>query len=605
MSESLKDKLARIDEVCATQTLPSWEEEKEEEYDNDGSEEVKGQENSSTTPNIVNLNRMQFINPLPSSISQDRSANEALAALPVLNSGTATPTSLSSNTYATIQLEKTMDSEDDKSFLLGEDSFVSQVNPHRVKATRNVYAVSLKKQPFAVNRKDLVLEVARDMFARQKWSTFKEMTTKLLLPDTRVPGFMLMKHFFLMLYAEDARHIDTHELRNFIKQFMFLLDNQKYEFLLELAIYILRNDQLLLSEKPFLIDLRTEMEKRTRRSNWSKSQLMLRQTYELYEEYLEFIEWKAQNDPRNFATYSVHSSLNTSSYMSSVLEHLSKKIKANLNRLLSNNEHVEMNLDIGVLMLLQLYDNDNELIEALDLLEQYAMRNPDHLNAHIYLYEFLTKFPDIPHDYKIRIFALQNIVRLCPDSRYTLLLVKEQPVISGLTVTERLQMLVDFVDYKQNQRSKKTWKLIHKSLAEFINESGEDMASVQQVQLFFSDRLLYWERIHYKLADLQSVLQKLRQYQQSRSHPDYSSDISTASESSIGFGSFPYNLQYSKAGSSQQAPSSDGAISKYEYYLYIYKGRVLHQLSQLELPLSPNLEQYKEIMAPLLFCNVK
>lgn len=499
-----------------------------------------------------------------------------------------------------------MDSEAEKSLLTCEDSFVTQGKSPRVKATRKVYAVSLKKQPFTVNRKDHVLEVARDMFARQKWSTFKDLTTKILISDTRVPGFMLMKHFFLILYAEDARHIDTHELRNFIKNFMLMLDNQKYEFLLELAIYILRNDQMLLTEKPFLIDLRTEMEKRARRFNWSKSQLMLRQTYQLYEEYLEFIEWKAQNDPRNFATYSVHSSLNTSSYMSSVLEHLSTKIKENLNRLISNNEHVEMNLDIGVLMLLQLYDNDNELTEALDLLEQYAMSNPDNLNAHIYLYEFLIKFPDIPHDYKTRIFALQNIVRLCPDSRYTLLLVKEQPAISGLTVTERLEMLVDFVDYKQNQRSKKTWKLIHKSLAAFIGESGEDMAYVQQVQLFFSDRLFYWERIHYKLAELQLILPQLRQYQQKQGHSGYSSDISTASDSSIGFSiRQSFNLPASVAFSSQQQSSSDATISKYNYYLYIYKGRVLHQLSQLELPLSPNLEQYREIMSTLLFCNVK
>ncbi|KAH9404279.1 Protein AF-10 [Tyrophagus putrescentiae] len=269
------------------------------------------------------------------------------------------------------------------------------------------------------------LEVPKSWF--RHFYIYLELTTKLLIGDTRIAGFMLMKHFFVFLYAEDVRRLNTPELRNFIKNFLLLLDNQKYEFLLELAVYILKNDQVLLSEKPYLVDLRNDMEKRIRRVNWTKAQTMLRQTYQLYEEYLEFIEWKTQNDPRNIATFSVQSSINSNSYMSSVLEHLSNRIKDNLNRLVSNNRNVEMNLDIGVLMLLQLYDNDNELIEALELLERYAMSNPDNMNAHIYIVEFLARFPDIPHDYKIRINALQNIVRLCPDSRYTLRLVKEQP----------------------------------------------------------------------------------------------------------------------------------------------------------------------------------
>ena len=502
-----------------------------------------------------------------------------------------------------------MDSENDKSVMTINDSFASadvEDEPDNRSKAKKVYAVSLKRPVFMLNRKDLVLEVARDLFARQKWNTFRELTTKLLIGDTRIAGFMLMKHFFVFLYAEDVRRLNTPELRNFIKNFLLLLDNQKYEFLLELAVYILKNDQVLLSEKPYLVDLRNDMEKRIRRVNWTKAQTMLRQTYQLYEEYLEFIEWKTQNDPRNIATFSVQSSINSNSYMSSVLEHLSNRIKDNLNRLVSNNRNVEMNLDIGVLMLLQLYDNDNELIEALELLERYAMSNRDNMNAHIYIVEFLARFPDIPHDYKIRINALQNIVRLCPDSRYTLRLVKEQPQVSGLTVVERLQMLVDFVDYKVNHRLKRAWKLLDKTLSAFISSSGNDITYVQHVQLFFTDRLLYWERIHFNLSELQSVLSKLRQYHQARSSTDYSSDISSASDSSFSFCNYQNTLlarlastSHQQFTSQQQAASSDSAISKHDYYLYLYKSNVLQRLSQLELPFSPNLKQYKEILATL------
>lgn len=470
----------------------------------------------------------------------------------------------------------------------------------KVPKTSKVYAVSIRKQAQSVNHKGRVLELTRDLFARSRWDSLKDIFHCCLINDLRMPGFLLMKYFFTLLYSQEAKYINRLELRKFLENFVLLMENGKYEFLLELVLYILSNETTMLSEKPFLIDLRTQMEKRMRRTKLTKGQDMLQLTYQLYEDYLEFIEWQAQKDPHYFATSST--TFNSQSYMSSVLKHLSTRLKENLNQLLAHqrNENSDVNLDIGVLMLLQLYDNDNELVEALQLLQQYANRNQDLLSAHIYLYEFLIQFPDIPGAVSpLRVEALHNIARLCPDSRYTLRLVNELPVHSGLAIFERLQMLVEFVDYVHNRRSKKAWKLMHHTVCKFNSDYAGDLEAKGRLQTFFSLRLRFWEPIHFELSDLNRILPQLQQFHRARNHSDsdYSSDFSTSSDSSIL--KYRVNLRHGKAASSTSQLGNGVAIYGKEYQLYLYKGKILAHLSNLQVPLSVNLQHYRDSIVGL------
>ncbi|KAI2809705.1 hypothetical protein BLOT_000856 [Blomia tropicalis] len=442
------------------------------------------------------------------------------------------------------------------------------------------FCINTSNRAYARNRKDIVLECARDLFVRHKFDSLKQLSHALML-ERRIPGFLLMKYFFVLLYSIDPNQIDVNKLKTFITEFIFTVPHDKYQFLLEVIFYMLYNKNILLNEKSFIIDLRLVMERRMRRAKLPLEIELQKQTYLLYEEYLNFLEWKMKIKLKK--KKSRVTSFN--SHEDEVLFRLTNKIKNNLEELLRvNGEHLitEMNMDLAVIMLLKIYDFESELNEAFITLKQYTENNPNHLNGYIYLYKFILRYPYISGvNDDIRVNTLKNIIKLAFDCDYTFELIEMSPEITKLSIYERISMLVNYLAYVKNRNSKRVWELISKLLEnimvvesnetsntdleneqsedldfdndiDFANEQSDKMKDDSTDELttvlqFFTENISLMERIHFKLSDLSFLVK----HDQNESNQNLSE-------------------------------------------IFQFKANILEKLYTIGVPLSPNLKQYYE-----------
>lgn len=217
------------------------------------------------------------------------------------------------------------------------------------------------------------------------------------------------------------------------------------------------------------------------------------------------------------------------------------------------------------------------------MLIDYVGKNPSHLNAHIYLYEFLGRYTGVVDDDRLQWKELIEIVKFCPDSRYAIKLAATNYYQSGLSLLERIDILADFLDYKQNQNSRKGWKLMIKLLNTINTELKHDgKINIPEISDYFRIRIQYWQGVHFNLKDLEKKRQQLRaSHMDHREDSDYSSDSSVGSTNSLYYNS---RAKRSKLRSTQKqtsvigddnlelraSPASDN-LSMYRTYLYKWK----------------------------------
>lgn len=283
--------------------------------------------------------------------------------------------------------------------------------------------------------------------------------------------------------------------------------------------------------------------------------VMMENLFELFYEHLEFIEWK--RDQTKTMVVSKSSGL------------IAQKIINNLiNHVTANYEHVQY--DISILMLLEMLELSPSAGACSDVfaaISAYAEKRSNHLNAQIYLFEFLSRHEYLDKDRKLRFDLLQKIVRLDPSNDYCITMVSEYQwtTTPQALLLEYLNVISNFLDYNRNHHSKVGWQLMVK----LVESRCEDTSRLVP---FLARRLKYWEAVHFRLAHLQKILPTLKQFHKSN----------TA-------------VEHMSSNEHEQFESDRLGI----YFAYSYKSQFLHNLSQL-MDLNDQVKRYHELLMSAL-----
>src|SRR5699024_8738934 len=141
---------------------------------------------------------------------------------------------------------------------------------------------------------------------------------------------------------------------------------------------------LLAEMKMFMSGLLRGWNKKLRRVKRDVGIESIQSTVRLYEEYIDYREWLVMSHSRN-----LHSPL-ANSISGTVAQKVTSRLEELIEQTGDRNQH--LHLDIGVLMLLRLFEFDNQLERSLSLLHRYCAYRPDHLHAHLYLYQLLARY---------------------------------------------------------------------------------------------------------------------------------------------------------------------------------------------------------------------
>ncbi|GFW56234.1 uncharacterized protein TNCV_4064491 [Trichonephila clavipes] len=140
--------------------------------------------------------------------------------------------------------------------------------------------------------------------------------------------------------------------------------------------------------------------------------------------------------------------------------------------------------DIFVLKLIELlYVSDKEE-EVKEVLLNYVERNPNHLNAHIYICEFLKNYDP---DSKTLIQHLEAIAEMCPSDERVLLLI-EKWCDCEEKFKDCLKLAFMFLDYPSNGNNSKAWKILSDLLCRI--KSRKEMKHIKRT--FWNSRCHSW-----------------------------------------------------------------------------------------------------------------
>ena len=119
-------------------------------------------------------------------------------------------------------------------------------------------------------------------------------------------------------------------------------------------------------------------------------------------------------------------------------------VKLSLRNVIEQNK--DTILDNFVAILIEMYENDDQSKDVIEVLTTYMNNNPNHLNAFIYLYKMSAKYPNQSNP-NLKIEVLKRIASISPDNRLVLDLVTNDWV----SITDKFTILIKYVDYKQNR----------------------------------------------------------------------------------------------------------------------------------------------------------
>ncbi|KAG1665262.1 TATA box-binding protein-associated factor RNA polymerase I subunit A [Nymphon striatum] len=152
--------------------------------------------------------------------------------------------------------------------------------------------------------------------------------------------------------------------------------------------------------------------------------------------------------------------------------------------------------DIFVIKYLHILILENEWEEAEKMLKENIHMNPSHLNARIYLCEFLHNYNSAIEE---QVKALKNLLDIDPSHNLLLCLVqkvswieKEKPGI--------IRRLFKFLDYSCNKDNETGWEELCKLLSSVL--STDDLKSYDAVLKCWKNRSDWWLSYHFSRASV-------------------------------------------------------------------------------------------------------
>ena len=336
-----------------------------------------------------------------------------------------------------------------------------------------------------------LLRTTTNAFAYHRLGTAAELVSHLSM-DRRVPHSYLSKAL-LILFKDKPTDIT---LATDLFKSLHSYDINKRELLLDILLIVIQNHSRIEAKK--FIELHEEIvhSKRNRKHPIIDAYL------KAYICLVDYLLWKDRT---------------TDSYSDRLL---TDKIKLSLRNVIDDNK--DMILDNFVSILIELYENDDQLKDVFNVLNTYIDNNPNHLNAYIYLYKMSVKYPD-QSDTDLKVKALKKIASISPENPLVLDLVRNDWVSNE----EKFKILMEYIDHKQNHNDTDTWLLIQEFLGSI--EQKYDLKIIKDLWKQFYES--YWVRLHCNLNRIkpkdfdQNVIeiieckQKIIEFFYSSSHP--------------------------------------------------------------------------------------
>lgn len=155
-------------------------------------------------------------------------------------------------------------------------------------------------------------------------------------------------------------------------------------------------------------------------------------------------------------------------------------------------EH-EGTFDIFVVKYLQIQEHYGELGDAEATLEKYAERNPENLNAHVFLYTFLDKHNRRPEE---QLEILQTVCKIDPSNPLVLEYIERIYESDGSASPEVLKLVADFVDFSENKDSSAGWSWFCRLARDAAGSERPELHSF--LRDLWKTRRSYWDSYHFR-----------------------------------------------------------------------------------------------------------
>jgi hypothetical protein len=359
---------------------------------------------------------------------------------------------------------------------------------------------------------------------------------KMLLTDARHPPMLLFRYGMLVL-----EHHAPHEDESFKKYYQetispfvlrFLSRNRKEKDKVQRAVLMNINKKEIILDAAALLFKHHCDDEIVHLFDWLRNH----STYEMhrfcetnrfietyyngYEAYMNFIKWRKTSKQRPVVSDDGDSDADDDD------EHGSKKNKLSdqeqtlaehLTSIVRSTSHV--NVDLFLASLLEIYESRSMFDAGVTVTEHHAANHENDLNAHLRHYDMIDKrikqikSEDESSDTKdleaSRTKAFRQIVRLSPshelvrevcDSEDSV--VDSQNMEIDEDLMTRVNMMMNFLDYRQNMNDVTGWETMHALIME-LRQS--DQRSYRKFMRFFNGRICdYWESVHFNPKNIAS-----------------------------------------------------------------------------------------------------
>jgi hypothetical protein len=285
----------------------------------------------------------------------------------------------------------------------------------------------------------------------------------------------------LILFTQKSEHLEN--LTQIWKK-LFNYNIDRNHLILEIIINYLKNNKL--KEANHCIDCyKSCFEFFSQRSD-----PLINTILESYISYTQFYAFKQQ-------LIEFNSSEEENEFLNEIKENLTKII------IKCENKHFLSQMDIFVLILIEIYENEKQFEVLNQLLVHYMNQNSDHLSSSLYLYDFYEKHPEFVEN-ENRIIALNNILRLSPENSLVLELAEDMSCSDG----QKLEIIMDFIDFTSNNEEIKGWKLLRNNLERIHREDNNNPI----INKLWTQKYRHWIKSYFKLEDIESNSRKLIRY---------------------------------------------------------------------------------------------
>ena len=303
---------------------------------------------------------------------------------------------------------------------------------------------------------DRILRVLTNAFAYHRIDSGKELLSAFSV-DMRTPHSLLLKANLILF--NNTPSVDINLATTLLESYRSF-DVNKKELMLELLLILIRNYDRM-ATKQFVLNNQNLLSLKT-----LKKHSIIDAYLKAYISLVDYLLWKERT---------------TNTYSDQVV---ADSVKLSLRNVIEQNK--DTILDNFVAILIEMYENDDQSKDVMQVLTTYMNNNPNHLNAFIYLYKTSAKYPN-QSNHNLKIEVLKKIASISPDNRLVLDLVKNDWV----SIKDKFTILMEYVDYKQNRNDIDTLNLIYNLLDSIEQKSDLDFIDKSWKQFY----KYYWIKI--------------------------------------------------------------------------------------------------------------